>query len=416
MHKFGGASVKTAAAIRNAIEILKDHTQGSRLVVVSAMDKTTSKLEAVARLSWAGKHKEAGAGLQACYEFHQRVAGELFENPEEDFRPLALWFDELNQVLSQAQHRYRDFDAWYDRIVHGGEVLSTRIFAAAAKQAGLPVRWHASTTLVSTDSTHREARVDIAETNRRIREAINSDDCIHIVQGFIGSDAKGNPTTLGLEGSDYTAGIFAAALQAESVTLWKDVAGVYNADPKRHTDAVKLPQLSYREVTEMANYGAKVIHPKTLKPLENGGIPLYVRSFAEPSTQGTDIGSAEPESYPPVIVHTDDLILLTIRLKDLSYIHTQHVNQVFQLLQDYRARTYLTQIAFMHLSIALQLDADRLEPLVEDLQKIFELRYNEGLELITIRHYSDADIAGLSADRTIYLEQRSRATTRLLIG
>jgi aspartate kinase len=194
------------------------------------------------------------------------------------------------------------------------------------------------------------------------------------------------------------------------------VAGVYNADPKRHADAVKLPQLSYREVMEMANYGAKVIHPKTLKPLENGGIPLLVRSFTEPATPGTDISSEEPDSYPPVIVHTDDLILLTIRLKDLSYIHTQHVNQVFQLLQDYRARTYLTQIAFMHLSIALQLDADRLEPLVEDLQKIFEVRYNIDLELITIRHYSDADIAGLSKDRTIYLEQRSRATTRLLIG
>lgn len=416
MHKFGGASVKTAAAIRNAIEILKEHTQGSRLVVVSAMDKTTNKLEAVARLSWAGRHEEARARLKACYEFHQLVAAELIENPEEDFRPLALWFDELNQVLGQAQHSYRDFDAWYDRIVHGGEVLSTRIFAAAAKQAGLPVRWHASTTLVSTDSTHREARVDLAETNRRIQDTIDSDGSIHIVQGFIGSDARGNPTTLGLEGSDYTAGIFAAALQAESVTLWKDVAGVFNADPKLHPEAVKLAELSYREVMEMANYGAKVIHPKTLKPLENAGIPLRVKSFAEPTAQGTNIGSKEPESYPPVIVHTDDLTLLTVRLKDLSYIHTQHVNRVFQLLQDYRARTYLTQIAFMHLSVALQLDADRLEPLVEDLQKIFELRYNEGLELITIRHYSDADIAGLCMGRTIYLEQRSRATTRLLIG
>jgi aspartate kinase len=435
VHKFGGAAVKDAWGFRNAAALMKQREGRPRLVVVSAMGKTTSALEQVVREAFAGRPAAALLALTPVLDAHQACAAELGLTEDPATRQA---LDREFAALHEAVHGPLpdDFDRYYDSIVHRGEVLSSVLAAGAFRAAGLAVCWHDARALVHTDNTHREARVDWALTENRIREQIQASPSadqeaqvqlsrvplsrvqpadVHVVQGFIGSGEDGHPVTLGLEGSDFSAAIFAKALQARSVTLWKNVAGVFSADPAHFPDAERLPQLSYLEVFQMANYGAKVIHPKTMGPLESAGIPLYVRSFLQPNEPGTDIGAQDPEAgYPPIRVRLDGLLLISLHLSDLSYLGERHVAHVFSVFRRFRTKAYLTEIGLMNLSVAVSVDPERQAGLLQVLGEGFRVKYNENLHLLTVRHDRQRSAADWTGGGTLYLEQRNRQTLQCL--
>ncbi|MBI1193122.1 MAG: aspartate kinase [Bacteroidetes bacterium] len=415
VHKFGGAAVKDAWGFQNAAALMNQRGNVQRLVVVSAIGKSTSALEQVVREAWEGRRAAALAALEPVLAAHQRIASELGLTDdretqaglEREFNAMALAIEEVPGP---------DFDRFYDRIVHRGEVLSSVLAAGAFRKAGLAVRWHDSRQMIHTDNTHREARVDWALTEMQIREQLPfAQAAVHVVQGFIGSGEDGHPVTLGLEGSDFTAAIFAKALQAASVTLWKNVAGVFSADPAHFPDAERLPQLSYLEVFQMANYGAKVIHPKTMGPLESAGIPLLVRSFLDPSEPGTDIGTQDPAGgYPPIRVRLEGLLLISLHLSDLSYLGERHVAHVFSVFRRFRTKAYLTEIGLMNLSVAVAVEPERQAGLLQVLGEMFRVKYNENLFLLTVRHDREHAASHWIGTGALYLEQRNRQTMQCL--
>jgi aspartate kinase len=419
VHKLGGASVQSAEGIRNAARVLKgclENGEENLLVVVSAMGKTTSALENAVRLAWSGQKAEAQLQIEAISGQHRAAAGELGLGPED---PLMLVLEREMGSLERNLHaasRDGEFDAFYDAVVHSGEVFSTLLVAAFLQREGWPTAWHDARQLVFTDNSHREARPDWVRSKAAIREAIATHPArIHVVQGFIGSGEQGQPVTLGLEGSDFSAAIFAHALMAASVTLWKNVPGVFNADPHEFPGAVLLDRLSYREVFQMTNYGAKVIHPKTMRPLEEAGIPLRVRSFLDPSLPGTtvDTGGAEAP-LPPIRVKLSGITLISLTISDLSYFNEKHAEWVFRILGQYKAKAYLTEIGLMSFAVAVAVEPNRLNNLIKTLAERYRVRYNEDLHLLTIRHYRADSTRELEAQHTIYLEQRNRLTLQLL--
>jgi len=415
VHKFGGAAVKDAWGFQNAAALMGQRPGVQRLVVVSAIGKTTLALEHVVREAWEGRRDAAVAALEPVLTVHRQIALALgLHNDLETQAGLEREFEAIVQAIQEPPSE--DFDRFYDRIVHCGEVLSSVLAAGAFRAAGLPVRWHDSRQLIHTDNTHREARVDWALTDMQIRERLPFPGAeVHVVQGFIGSGEDGHPVTLGLEGSDFTAAIFAKALQAQSVTLWKNVAGVFSADPAHFPDAERLPQLSYLEIFQMANYGAKVIHPKTMGPLESAGIPLLVRSFLDPMEPGTDIGSQDPAGgYPPIRVRLDGLLLISLHLSDLSYLGERHVAHVFSVFRRFRTKAYLTEIGLMSLSVAVAVDPERQAGLLQVLGEMFRVKYNENLQLLTVRHDWEHAASHWIGAGVLYLEQRNRQTLQCL--
>ena len=415
VHKFGGASVQDAEGIRNAGKLIQQITGYRLVIVISAMGKTTSALENVARLGWQHQVEEAKMALELIRVRHLETANHLgLQGDNQTILSLDKEFEAIRDRLSKPIGQ--DFDPYYDFIVHRGEVLATLLSAAYFCQIGLNVQWHDSRTLVYTDNTHREARVNWPRTTSEIKEKLSEGlSDIHVVQGFIGKGEHGQPVTLGLEGSDFSAAIFANALNAVSVTLWKNVAGVFSADPAYFPAAELLPRLSYLEVFQMANYGAKVIHPKTMHPLEQAAIPLQVRSFLDPSAQGTDIGPKEPDiPYPPIQVRLEGLMLISLHLSDLSYFSEYHIDQVFSILRSNRAKACLTEIGLVNFSVAIQVSPERKSALIQQLSEHFRLKYNEQLALLTVRHYQEERIREQLKGREIYLEQRNRQTMQVL--
>jgi len=425
VHKFGGAAVKDAWGFRNAAGLLQQREGLQRLVVVSAMGKTTSALEQVVREAFGSRPDAAMLALTPVLDAHRECAAALgLDEDAATQQALDQEFDALREAVYAAPPD--DFDRFYDSIVHRGEVLSSVLAAGAFRAAGLAVRWHDARSLVHTDNTHREARVDWALTENKIRDRIWAPTAevqpakvqpaeVHVTQGFIGSGEDGHPVTLGLEGSDFSAAIFAKALQARSVTLWKNVAGVFSADPAHFPDAERLPQLSYLEVFQMANYGAKVIHPKTMSPLESAGIPLHVRSFLQPDEPGTDIGAQDPDAgYPPIRVRLDGLLLISLHLSDLSYLGERHVAHVFSVFRRFRTKAYLTEIGLMNLSVAVSVDPERQAGLLQVLGEVFRVKYNENLHLLTVRHDRERSATEWTGGGTLYLEQRNRQTLQCL--
>lgn len=414
VHKFGGASVQDAEGLIRASRLIRERANRPLLVVVSAMGKTTSALDTVSRLSWEKQPDEASKVLEAIEEHHRRAVQEL-GIPESD--PVQK---EISRVFEAILLRVKNpdgtlYDRYYDAIVHQGEVLATQLLCACLRRDGASPIWHDARELIQTDSTYREARLHLESSYRAIVSQIGGVPGIHVVQGFIGSAENGDPVTLGLEGSDFSAALFAEALGAESVTLWKNVPGVFSADPAHFTDATPLPQLSYREVFQMANYGAKVIHPKTMQPLERSGIPLRVRSFLEPQQEGTDIGSEDPKSpYPAIRVKLEDIVLISLHINDLSYFTERHIHTLFQDLNRHRAKALLTEIGLIHFSVAVQISPEKREPLFATLQQGFRVRYNDGLTLLTIRHGKAQDALFPTSNREILLEQHNRQTRQYL--
>ena len=414
VHKFGGASVKDAHAIRNVAGIISGLESERIIAVMSAMDKTTNALETVVEAASFDSFKEK---LAAVADFHLSVINELFPQGNEQLSSdIQKHCDEIAQACSSAEYT---FHALYDEVVSRGELMATRIAAAYFQSTGMDCVLLDARRLIATDSRHREARVDWETSRSNIHQAIERDkqSRVFLVQGFIGSDGNSKSTTLGREGSDFSAAIFASSTEADSVTLWKDVPGVFSADPKSEDPSKLIPALNYYEALEMANYGAKVIHPKTLIPLENQHIKLNVRSFQHPEKTGTIITSLdESPEYPPIIVRVPELRLLSLQLNDLSYISAEQLHSLMDLFRSRRVKTFMLQPGFINLNAGISVHSKDWDVLLETLKQTYQVKWNSSLEMVTLRHYDESTLESICRGKTIFLEQRSRHTVQLLLG
>ncbi|GAA4387552.1 aspartate kinase [Hymenobacter koreensis] len=410
VYKFGGASVKDAAAIRNLQSIIGQHpTEQPLLVVVSAMGKTTNALEHLFQLAHSGQ--DYTEPLLALRQFHQEVAAELLPDApcnaqgHVECGALSGLLQELGDRLGSVTKG--DYDRQYDQIVSYGELLATCVVAAATGTQWLDIR-----PLIRTDHTWREGRVDWPTTERNLRDQVLP-LLAHgpvLTQGFLGGTSSGQTTTLGREGSDYTAAILAYCLGGQSVTIWKDVAGLLNADPKIFPNTVRYPEISYQETIEMAYYGASVIHPKTIKPLAVRGIPLYVKSFVDPTAEGTKIHDCKHAGLVPAYIRKTDQCLISFESKDLTFISEENLEVIFGALAQVRLKINLMQNSAISFSVCTDWHEYRLRKLLETLREQFTIYYNTGLELYTIKNYTAQAITELTHGRELLLEQRTRQT------
>jgi aspartate kinase len=410
--KFGGASVKNADAVRNVGDILKRYSNRKLVVVISAMGKITNALE---ELHNARFHKhDPRPVLREIREFHEAIAADLFQNKSLDEHTQHL-FDDLEDRVFQPCSQ--DFDMEYDQIVCYGELISTSIVNAWLTEQGFSSAWLDARQVVRTDARYRDARVDWTRSGAAAEQvkALAERKQVIIVQGFIGSTPTGQSTTLGREGSDFTAAIMAFLLDAESVTIWKDVPGMLNADPKWFKDTVKLDKISFREAIELAYYGASVIHPKTIKPLQNKGIPLYIKSFINPDAEGSVI--QENDNYDklvPSYIFRPKQVLVSFTPKDFSFVVEDNLRDIFDAMATLGIRINLMENSAISFSVCMDADEYKMNKLFELMQPQYQIRYNTELLLITVRHYDDKTIAMLTEDKEVILEQRSRSTVRLV--
>jgi len=416
--KFGGASVKDATAIRNVSEIMSLFPNEEILVVVSAIGKTTNKLEEV---NQAYQSMDKAAFLKSIAElekFHLELVNELFKSASNPiYNTIKEVFDNLKtKIISPSSQNY-SFE--YDQIVSLGEVLSSSILSAYLSEKDFPATCIDARELVQTDNNYQEANVDWGKTEIAISRTILpkfKEKKVLITQGFIGGTADGKTTTLGREGSDYSAAIFAYCCNVESVTIWKDVPGMLNADPKYFENTKKLDSISYKEALELSYYGASVIHPKTIKPLQNKGIPLYVKSFLEPLKEGTKIQeSTENDKLIPSFIVKHDQVLFSFSPHDFSFIAEENLSILFKGLAECSAKINLMQNSALSFSILLDhLKIDK-EKIINRFQSDYKIKYNEGLELITIRHYDEETISKMTKGKVILVEQKTRETARFVV-
>lgn len=416
--KFGGASVKDADAVRNVSRILSLFPDRKRLVVISAMGKTTNALEEIVKALWESDAAAYRYLVEECFRFHIHILNTLFkEKHYAVHHEVETIFDHLRARIEQPISDNYDFE--YDQIVSLGEVLSTLIVDAYLREEGHLSAWADARKLIRTGHSYRDGNVDWPKTEQLIEERLmpmyKKVSCV-ITQGFIGHTSEGFTTTLGREGSDYTAGILAYCTNAESVTIWKDVPGMLNADPKWFDNTIKLDQISFREAIELSYYGASVIHPKTIKPLQNKNIPLYVKSFIHPDEPGTAIQeSMDYDHLVPSFIFKMKQVLFSITPKDFSFIVEENLSEVFELLSKSGLKINLMQNSA--LSFSFVLDQEKLE--IEDVLTLFrnkyEVKFNQDLELVTIRHYDQATIDRVTAGKETILEQKTRQTVRLLV-
>ncbi len=416
--KFGGASVKDAAAVRNVSHILSLFPNDKLIVVVSAMGKTTNKMEEVVDALCKQDRTRYFELVEEMHQFHLHIVSELF--PERHYaihQRLEDVFESLKLKFDQQVSEHVDFE--YDQIVSLGEVISTMIVEAFLTEEGHSTTWVDARKVIRTNHQWREGEVDWKRTAELAREKVIEplkQKRIAITQGFIGHTSEGFTTTLGREGSDFTAGILAYVTDAESVTIWKDVPGMLNADPKWFDDTVKLESISFKEAIELAYYGATVIHPKTIKPLQNKGIPLYVKSFIDPSAEGTVIqASMDNDHLVPSFIFKMDQVLMSFTPKDFSFIVEENLGDIFQQLAFYGVKINLMQNSALSFSILF--DRSKTDPmkLVQKFGDQYNVRYNEGLELVTIRHYDQKTIDRVTVDKDILVEQRTRQTIRMVM-
>ncbi|MBK7383413.1 MAG: aspartate kinase [Flavobacteriales bacterium] len=411
--KFGGASVKDAAGVRNVAEVLKHFALDDLVIVVSAMGKTTNALEEIV---WAfSDGRGVGEKVDALERSHAAILAEVAPGDEEATRALGAHFEALRAMLHQ---RTTHVDRDYDRIVSQGELWSTLIVSAHLHHAGIPNMWIDARTIVRTDASHRSARVDWTTSEKRastLLSEVSGNPKRIVTQGFIGFSSEGETTTLGREGSDFSAAIFAYLLDAESVTIWKDVPGMFNADPNRFPDTRLLSHISYREAIELSYFGASVIHPRTLQPLQKKNIPLYVRSFAELNAPGSTIDArSENDSLIPSFIVKPKQLLISITPRDLGFIVEENLSGIFSLFALRNVRIDLMQNSAVAFSVAVD-DTPCSRQLIEELGSEYEVRYNDGCELLTVRHYDEATLERLTKGKEILIEQRSRVTARFVL-
>lgn len=412
VYKFGGASIKDAEGIKNLLEILTLE-QEPLMVVVSAMGKSTNALECILslRISEENWQKE----YQQFKGYHEQICQSLFSNEDLVFNKLEEVFSELFHQLTKADRA--SFDFAYDQIVSMGEVLSTIIINEFLVKSGMDSQWADARQLIHTDSNYRHANVKMDITIQAIQDLVKNAPRITVIQGFIAHDEKGNTTTLGREGSDYTAALLAYALDVKEVTIWKDVDGVYNADPKLFENTVLIPKLSYREAVELAFYGASIIHPKTIQPLQKKKINLRVRSFYHQRNAGSVVGTSNHhEVQGPSYIIKKQQVLISLVPRDFSFMDASNMALAFQILGNHQHQVNLIQNSAISFSICLDHNPNHFEAMVEELSKHFELRYNLNQVLVTIRHYQTELIDQIDALLSFKMEQRNRSTYQILLS
>lgn len=413
--KFGGASVKDADGVKNVANILKDYVSQPLVIVVSAMGKTTDALEKVVN-AHAHQSDNAQELLEAIKVKHRQLCEELFDKTNPVFDAINDIFVEIDWVLEEKPHENYDF--MYDQIVPVGELVSTKIVAAYLNQAGIPTQWIDARDVVRTDNLYREAWVQwdetMANTNRIIQPLLDAGKFV-LTQGFIGSTSENFTTTLGREGSDYTAAILSYCLNAESMTIWKDVPGVLTGDPRLFDNVTKLDRLSYKEAIEMTYYGAKVIHPKTIKPLQNKTIPLFVKSFLDPKGDGTCISAEAEDTYPPMVAVEKGQALLHISTRDFSFVAEHHMSNLFQKIAEMRLQVNMMQNTAISFVICVNDIDDRVERFSKAIERNFKVVVERDLELITVRHAHQDILENLTRGRIVLLEERIRNTVQMVV-
>jgi aspartate kinase len=410
--KFGGASVKDSKGVKNVALILQSYSPGDLIVVVSAMGKTTNALERIVNLYQA--HQDHQSELNLLKEYHTGIMRGLFS----EGHPAWHVVDGTWQTLSQQLHsNHESADQLYDQVVSFGEIVSTQIVYHYLLEQGLDAQWLDARQYIVTDQNYREGKVDWITTCENIQQIkkLQAKKSIVITQGFLGRATDGHTTTLGRDGSDFSAAIFASCLRAESVTIWKDVPGIMNADPKRMKAVTVFEELPFRDAAEMTYYGASVIHPKTIKPLATKGIPLFVRNFDDPSLPGTKIYECHVDNLPPLIVFKDNQCLISCKVTDYTFITEEHMSRIFHVLTELDIHINVMQNSAISFSFCIDFRESRVKALIERLQQQFEVYYNTGLTLVTIKNYDANTFDTFRKKPGVLLEQSSRSTLQLLM-
>jgi aspartate kinase len=413
--KFGGASIKDAAGVKNVASILGRFKGEQLVIIVSAMGKTTNALEEV-----VAAHAKSDGRAQELYdavkERHYEIMRELFDAGDEVFTSVNDTFVEGEWVIEEDPAE--NYDYMYDQIVCMGELVSSKIVSAYLNKVGLQTHWLDARDVVATDNTYREGWVIWEKTKANAQREVGpllAAGGFVLTQGFIGSTSENFTTTLGREGSDYSAAIFSYCLDAEGMFIWKDVPGVLNADPRLFDNVIKLDRLSYREAIEMTYYGASVIHPKTIKPLQNKNIPLFVKSFIDPDGAGTEISSDSEETYPPIVMVEKNQSLLHISTLDYSFVAEHHMARLFNKLADLRLFVNMMQNTAISFSICVPTVSDRVERFIREISDEFKVKREDGLELMTIRHFTPETLENLKKGKIVLYEERIRETMQLVM-
>ena len=407
VYKFGGASVKNAQGVRNLAQIIKNHN--NLVVVVSAMGKTTNMLEEVTHNYFYNLPNT----LQKVKDFHFDIAADLFHASH----PI---FDEINNLFVEIEWAIEDrptstYSFEYDQIVSVGELLSTKIVAAYLLQQEINIQWTDARDLIRTDNRYRNARIDWDLTKDLICKSFNQSG-IYITQGFIGCTSENFTTTLGREGSDFSAAIIAYALDSDEIIIWKDVPGFLNADPTYFESTELLKEIPYSEAIELAYFGAKVVLPRTIQPLQIKRIPLIVKSFINPENDGSKIGDFDNITpFVPSFIVKPNQMLLSLSTKDLSFIIEEHISQIFSLFADNGIAVNMMQNSALSFSVCFDNDLVKTNPLIETLQENYSIKYNTNVTLYTIRHYDSESVNKVKKDKKVLLEQKSRTNIQVVV-
>lgn len=410
--KFGGASVKDADGVKNVLNVLKTVGYDDTLIVISAMGKMTNALEDVIK-HYFEKSSEFNASLQEVKKYHNQILMDLFEDEDSDV------FFAVNSHLADLEYFLRsnkspNYSFVYDQVISYGEIISTTIVSHYFNEQGLTNNWIDVRNFIKTDNNYRDGNVDWEQTQKLISKGVKKKN-LNITQGFLGSDENNFTTTLGREGSDYTAAIFAYCLGAESVTIWKDVPGVMNADPRYFENAILLNQISYREAIELAFYGASVIHPKTLQPLQRKEIPLFVKSFINPLLPGTSVSKgADLDPHTPCFIIKKNQLLLSLSSLDFSFMMEDHMSEIFALFSEYKIKVNLIQNSAISFSVCIEDKYGNFEPLKKSLAKKFKISFNENVSLYTVRHFDEEAKNIVENNKKILLTQISRGTLQVV--
>src|SRR5690606_16708826 len=411
--KFGGASVKDAEGIQNVYNVLKTIKANEVLVVVSAMGKTTNALEVVVK-NYFDRSDELQSSVQSVKEYHFEIISNLFKPTHLVFSEVENYFFDLNRFLEQ--NKSPNYSFVYDQVVSFGEMISSKILYHYLKDNCFDLTWLDSRNFIKTDNSYRDANVNWEQTEKQISEHINKTQN-YITQGFLGSDENNFTTTLGREGSDYTAAIFAYSLDAENVTIWKDVAGVLNADPRFFENTTLLEQISYREAIELAFYGASIIHPKTLQPLQQKEIPFFVKSFLNPLEKGTSI-SKGVDLHPklPCFIVKKPQHLISFSSKDFSFIMEENISFIFSVLHKYKIKVHLIQNSAISFSVCIEDKFLNLNKLINELSDRFNISYHENVSLYTIRHFDEKAITSVANGKKLLIKQTSKETVQMVVA
>jgi len=411
--KFGGASVKDAEGVRNVVKVLQEVGQEDTLVVISAMGKMTNAMEKVVASYF--KDKQAiTASIQEVIDYHESILSDLFENKNHPvYNKIKLLFDEVKGFL--AWNKSPKYAFVYDQVVGYGELVSTTIVSEYFNEVGIANVWQDVRNLIKTDNNYRDASVNWERTQKEVSAKVDMSK-LNITQGFLGSDDNNFTTTLGREGSDYSGAILAYCLNADSVTIWKDVPGVLNADPRNFKETQLLDQISYREAIELAFYGASVIHPKTLQPLQRKEIPLLVKSFIAPNGDGTTVGKGEDISPKvPCFIVKKNQVLIKLSSLDFSFIMEDNISEIFKLFHHHKMKVDLIQNSAISFSVCLDNKFNGLELMLNELKRKFKVVCHEDVSLYTIRHFNDKAVKSLQNGRSVLVEQRGRETVQLVV-